>query len=181
MLAPETSGRPLILAAIAVSLLCAALPCGHAHGDDHLLIEALTEELTRAPDADLFIRRGELFRHHQEWVRAEADFSAAARLDPELLIVDFFRARALLEAGEPQKARAFIDRYLAAAPDEPEAWFLHGDVLAALGQHEEGAGNYAEAIRRIAERLDYFTMIKGRGPAPSTSVPAAKKTSAGQE
>ena len=42
-------------------------------------IEALTEELAKTPDADLLIRRGELFRHPQEWMKADAEFVAAAR------------------------------------------------------------------------------------------------------
>src|SRR5688572_32710192 len=81
-----------------------------AHGDDQLLIDALTEELAKAPEADLFIRRGELFRHHQEWAKARVDFEAAARLEPKLEVVDFFRARLFLEAGEPANAQSFIDR-----------------------------------------------------------------------
>jgi predicted Zn-dependent protease len=119
-----------------------------AHGDDQLLIDALTEELAKAPEADLFIRRGELFRHQQEWARATADFEAAARLEPQLEVVNFFRARLLLEAGEPKKAQPFIERYLEQVPTEAEGWFLCGDVLGALGQHDAGALAYAEGIRR---------------------------------
>jgi predicted Zn-dependent protease len=119
-----------------------------AHGDDQLLIDALTEELAKAPDADLFIRRGELFRHHDEWPKAEADFLAAAKLEPSLAIVDFFRARVLLESGAADKARPLIDRFIGNVPDEAEGWFLHGDVLAALGQRDAGAADYAEGLRR---------------------------------
>src|SRR5688572_3108086 len=119
-----------------------------AHGDDQLLIDALTEELAKAPEADLFIRRGELFRHHQEWAKAAADFESAARLEPTLEMVDFFRARLLLEAGEPAKAQPFIERFLKNVPTEAEGWFLRGDVLGALGQHEAGALDYAKGIGR---------------------------------
>lgn len=121
-----------------------------AHGDDHLVIEALTEELTRAPEADLFIRRGELFRHHQEWAKADADFLAAATLDPKLALIDFVRARTWLEAGEPAKAQPLIERYVANVPNEPEGWFLRGDMRAASGQHERGAEDYAQGIARAS-------------------------------
>jgi predicted Zn-dependent protease len=133
------------LSAVLLALACLDV---RAHGDDQLLIDALTEELAKAPDADLFIRRGELFRHHQEWEKSAADFTAAARLEPKLEIVDFFRARLLLEAGEPSKARPFIERFLKSTPDEAEGWFLRGDVRGALGEHEAGALDYAEGIRR---------------------------------
>jgi predicted Zn-dependent protease len=127
--------------------MCTA-PAVRAHGDDQLLIDALTEELAKAPEADLFIRRGELFRHHQEWTKAAADFGAAARLDPNLEVVDFFRARLLLESGEPAQALPFIERYLAKVPSEAEGWFLRGDVRGALGKHDAGALDYAEGIQR---------------------------------
>jgi len=128
-----------------------------AHGDDHLVIEALTEELTRAPEADLFIRRGELFRHHQEWAKADADFLAAAALDPKLALIDFVRARSWLEAGEPAKAQPLIERYVANVPHEPEGWFLRGDMHAASGQHERGAEDYAQGIARArSPRPEHF-------------------------
>ncbi|MGH7959281.1 MAG: hypothetical protein ACREH8_20050, partial [Opitutaceae bacterium] len=55
---------PWLLGGALFVALPATLP---AHGDDQLLIDALTEELAKALDADPFIRRGELFRHHREW------------------------------------------------------------------------------------------------------------------
>jgi predicted Zn-dependent protease len=138
------------LAASALGALLIACPSAVAHGDDQLLLDALTEELTKAPEADLYIRRGELFRHHDEWAKADADFVAAAKLEPKLAIVDFFRARVLLESGAAAQARSLIDRYISNVPDEAEGWFLRGDVLAALGEHDAGAAEYAEGLRRAA-------------------------------
>ena len=129
-------------------LLVATTPRADAHGDDQQLIDALTEELAKAPEADLFIRRGELFRHHQEWARAEADFDAAARLEPKLNVVDYFRARLLLEAGDAPKAETFVERYITSTPDEAEGWFLRGDIRGALGRHDAGALDYAAGLER---------------------------------
>lgn len=138
-------------------LVCSVRSSLHAHGDDQVLIEALTEELAKAPDADLFIRRGELFRHHQEWAKAEADLVAAAKLDPSLTLVDYFRARVLLESGAPQKAEPFLNRYLASAPNEPEAWFLRGEIAHALGQPEAAASHFTAGIGRSSNpRPDHF-------------------------
>lgn len=131
-----------------LALFVAGGPRGQAHGDDQAMIEALTEQLLKAPEADLYLRRGELHRHLQAWEKADADFVAAARLDPALALVDYFRARTQLEAGAPARALPLVERYLAKAPDEPEGRFLHGDILAALGRHDDGAGEYAEGIRR---------------------------------
>src|SRR5690606_1511553 len=93
----------------------------------------------------------------QEWARATADLAAAARLEPDLKVIDFFRARLLLESGEPRAALPFVERYLDNVPTEAEGWFLRGDVRAALGQHEPGARDYAEGLRRTPRALpDHF-------------------------
>ena len=158
-----------------VIVLSASLPGrGFAHGDDQLIIDALTEELAKAPEADLFIRRGELYRHHQEWAKAEADFLAAARLEPKLAIVDFFRARALLESGAPLKARPLIERYVSAMPGEAEGWFLRGDLLGALGQHDAGAADYAEGLRRTSRPLPEHYLRRARFLAAIPNVDPAR-------
>lgn len=138
--------RALAAATALGLLLLGGSPRAHAHGDDQLLIDALTEELAKAPEADLFIRRGELYRHHQQWDKAEADLVAAAKLDPALTLVDFFRARLLLDAGAPAKAEDFILRYLAAAPREAEGWYLRGEIAGALGRFDEAAAHYATGL-----------------------------------
>jgi predicted Zn-dependent protease len=145
--------RPAFLRAAAcalATLLAALAPAAFAHGDDTLIIEALSEELAKAPEADLFIRRGELYRHHQEWAKAEADFIAAAKLDPALTLVNFFRARVLLESGAPAQAEPFLARYQATAPDEPEGWYLRAEIALALAQPDAAAQHYAEGIRRAS-------------------------------
>ncbi len=155
--------RPFRLATwlTGILILASSAPI-RAHGDDQLLIEALSQEIAKAPEADLHIRRGELFRHHREWARAEEDFAAAARLDPKLDAVDFFRARLLLESGAPEKARAFIDRYIEKVPDEPEGWFLRGEILAALGRYDEGAAEYEAGIQRARTPLPEHYLRRAR-------------------
>lgn len=153
---PSSFLRPFGLLALASGALLVA-PTARAHGDDQVVIEALTEEIAKAPEADLYIRRGELFRHQQQWEKADADFVAAAKLDATLTLVEFFRARTLLESGAPAKALPLADRYAGSAPDEPEGRFLRGDILAALGRHDEGALEYAEGIRRApAPRPEHY-------------------------
>ena len=133
-------------------LLAAVLagPLG-AHGDDQRVLELLTAELARAPDADLHLRRGELHRHLRDWERAEADYAAAARLAPELALVAYFRARARLEAGDPAGALPAIDRFLAAEPGSPEGWFLRAEIHAAAGRTAAAAADCARGIERAPE------------------------------
>ncbi|MBM3843094.1 MAG: tetratricopeptide repeat protein [Verrucomicrobia bacterium] len=122
-----------------------------AHGDDQRVLELLTAELARAPDADLHLRRGELHRHLRDWERAEADYAAAARLAPELAVVAYFRARARLEAGDTAGALPAIDRFLAAEPGSPEGWFLRAEIHAAAGRTAAAAADCARGIELAPE------------------------------
>lgn len=147
--------RALLSAALA-GLLAQPLDLA-AHGADQPLFDALTEEIARAPEADLYIRRGELHRHHQEWDKAEADLAAAARLEPKRAVIALLRARVQHEAGAPEKALEYLSRYLAAAPTDPEGQFLRAEIAASLGQHAIAALHYGEGIRLSASpRADHY-------------------------
>ena len=75
-----------------------------------------------------------------------ADLVAAGKLDPSLTLVDFFRARLLLDSGAPAKAEPFVVRYLAAAPREPEGWYLRGEIAGALRRFDEAAAHYTTGL-----------------------------------
>jgi predicted Zn-dependent protease len=127
----------------------------HAHSLDPKLfpamIEALTAELVKSPETDLFIQRGEIFVHQKEWKKAEADFAAAAKLDPQRIVINLLRGRALLEAGDPGRARPLLDRYLEQKSSQPEPWFLRGQISAAMGRGDLARADYAEGFRRASE------------------------------
>lgn len=156
---PSSPGHPARRPRWATGWLLAAVLAGPlgAHGDDQRVLELLTAELARAPDADLHLRRGELHRHLRDWERAEADYAAAARLAPELAVVAYFRARARLEAGDPAGALPAIDRFLAAEPGSPEGWFLRAEIHAAAGRTAAAAADCARGIERAPEpRPEHF-------------------------
>lgn len=115
------------------------------------MIEALTAELARSPETDLYIQRGEIFVHQKEWKKADADFAAAAKLDPQRLVINLLRGRTLLEAGKPDQARPLLDRYLERKSSQPEPWFLRGQISAAMGRSDLARADYAEGFRRASD------------------------------
>lgn len=176
MSSPRSSspGHPTRRPRWALALLLAAVLAGPlgAHGDDQRVLELLTAELARAPDADLYLRRGELHRHLRDWERAEADYAAAARLAPELALVAYFRARARLEAGDPAGALPAIDRFLAAEPGSPEGWFLRAEIHAAAGRTAAAAVDCARGIEQAPEPrpehyLRHARLLAGGGDRPA--------------
>lgn len=156
-LAAAAGGGPFRRSLMVGAFLLCSILSAWAHGDDQQVIDDLTEEIARAPEADLYIRRAEIYRHLEDWPNAEADYAMAARLAPRLALIDFYRARLLLEAGEAGRAWPLVEQFVAATPDEAEGWFLRGSIQAALGRPGAGANDYAEGLRRAASpRPEHF-------------------------
>ena len=103
-----------------------------AHGDLHEQIEEISRRIRRAPSAELFLKRGELHRAHQDFEPALADYDAAERRRPGMEAVLFCRGRTLFEAGRFAPARASLDRFLQAKPEHAEGYLMRARVNAAL-------------------------------------------------
>ena len=118
-----------------------------AHDGLHEQIADVTARIKRAPlDATLYLKRGELYRLHQDWRRAEADYNRAARLQPSLAIVDLARGKMLFEAGRPQPAIVPLDRFLIGQPKHAEALITRARVLVKLGRRIEANRDFTKAI-----------------------------------
>ena len=131
----------------ALLLLVAGGAC--AHGPLLEQIEKLTAEIARDPaNAQLYIRRGELHRVHEEWDAALADYRRASKLSPEDDRIDFLRGRALQEAGRAGQAKTALDAYLSQHPGNSEALVARARALRALGDYRAAVDDYARAIER---------------------------------
>ena len=132
------------------STLFAALllvgPQVRAHPEITQQIERLDTRIEREPDnGELYLRRGELHRIHQDWAAAEADFVRAEKLGPTLP-VGFHRGRMQLEAGRPAEAEKTLDRFLAGDPGHVRASAARARAKAELGQHLDAAKDYTTAL-----------------------------------
>ncbi len=131
---------------LATLMLLAAL--ASAHDGLHEQIAEVTARIKRAPqDASLYLKRGELYRLHQNWRRAEADYDRAARLQPRLAVVDLARGKMLFEAGRSRSAIVSLDHFLHKQPSHFEALVTRARVLVSLGRRVEAARDFKTAIR----------------------------------
>jgi tetratricopeptide (TPR) repeat protein len=132
-----------------MGLCCLVIPYGPAcaHREIEEQIQAVDRLLADRPgDAKLYLRRGELHRIHRDWPKAEADYNKALELDPELITARFCLGRMNLEAGRPEKARGFLDRYLNARPNDVAANAARGRALARMGEYLEAVEDFSRAI-----------------------------------
>lgn len=146
-----TDGRrvvSMLRSATAVLLLAVAGGAG-AHGPLVEQIAQVSREIEADPaNAQLYLRRGELRRVHEEWGAALADYGRAKVLAPAEDRIDFLRGRALQEAGRPGEAKAALDFYLARHPADVEALVARARALRAFGEHRAAADDYGLALER---------------------------------
>jgi tetratricopeptide (TPR) repeat protein len=130
--------------ALVVTMFC--LPVLAHDGLHEQLREATKQILLDPGNAELYLKRAELYRLHRDWTEALADYAKARKLAPSLLEVEFCRGRMWLEAGDHQSAQAALDRFLALRPEHGEAWLCRARVKSKLQQPQQAAAAYQRAF-----------------------------------
>lgn len=153
-LAQHIFGAPILLAVVGSLLF---LPVrALAHGAVHEQIKALTTAIeaggNQPTNAPLLVQRGNLHRIHSDWALAAADFDKAAQLDPTLAEVDIHRARMWLEASQPEKSLAAIERYCKSRPENGDALLLRARARVQLGESLAAAADFARVIHLKQEK-----------------------------
>jgi len=133
--------------------VCLALlsSLAQAHEGLHEQILAITAKIKRDPkNASLYLQRGELHRLHRDWTQAAADYDRAARLRPDLQIVDLARGKMLFESGRFKRARLVLDRFLSRQPDHYEGLITRARVLSRIGFRDDAVKDFTQALARSA-------------------------------
>jgi tetratricopeptide (TPR) repeat protein len=118
-----------------------------AHGSLHWRIESLTDQVEKDPgNIELLLKRGELYRQHQEWQSALDNLSQALQRDPENSKINFFIGRVLYQGGKPSAAIPHLRRFVRSDPDHSNALLYTARSLAALEMPEDASKMYRRAI-----------------------------------
>ena len=121
-----------------------------AHPDLQIQIDSLSSQIVQNPDkASLYLRRGELYRLHEDWEAAESDYSKASQLDPHLASVLLARGRMLLAAGNPQAAVQVLDEFLYQTPTHPQALIARARAYKKLGNGRGAVEDFTLAIEQL--------------------------------
>ncbi|MFN2406756.1 MAG: tetratricopeptide repeat protein [Pyrinomonadaceae bacterium] len=168
--------RTRIIWLLAVTICLAMLSSfAQAHEGLHEQIVAITAKIKRDPkNATLYLQRGELHRLHREWTRAAADYDRAARLEPELKVIDLVRGKMLLESGRLQRARVTLDRFLTQQPSHFEGLVTRARVLAGLGATNDAIKDFTEALAVSPDPELYLERAHATAPDSRVSVRDAR-------
>jgi tetratricopeptide (TPR) repeat protein len=123
-----------------------------AHDDNSVEIQKLTAKITAsAGDAQLFLRRAEMHRLSRHWHAALADYRQAAKLDPELALVDLALATMWTDFGKPRVAIPLLDRYLLRCPTSSGGYAERARAKRMLKQWAAAAADSAEVFKHTPE------------------------------
>jgi len=118
-----------------------------AHPDLLGQIEALTGQIEAEPEnAELLVKRGDLYRRHEDYAASAVDIANARKLAPDNVQIDFYEGRMLYESGDPAGAEGLMAQYLINNPRHVEAWLIRGDANTRLRLPGPASNYYAMAL-----------------------------------
>lgn len=115
----------------------------------HVQIDTLTPQIQKAPTAELYLKRGELYRLDEDFAAALADFQKAEKLDPTLDTVHFCRGRVLFESGDWKQAIEALDNFLKKKPGHIEGHMVRARSHARLKEYTAALEGYDRVITLI--------------------------------
>jgi len=137
--------------ALLLTLICFGFETAmlHAHGDIHVQIQRINPIIKKSPSAELYVKRGDLYRLDENFDAALADFQQAEKLDPKIYTVHLGRGRTLFEAGRHREALPALDRLLTMKPDHPDGRILRARTHAALGDNPSALRDYDHVVATV--------------------------------
>lgn len=147
--------RPMLWLALQVLLVCACLNItpALAHAELETRIADLSAQLQDQPgQGALHLQRAELYRLHQNWRAAQADYRRARQLSPDLAQLNFLEGRFERQRGMHQRAATLLDRQLAETPDMSLAWFELAHARRAMDQPVAALASWERGLESSTRR-----------------------------
>jgi tetratricopeptide (TPR) repeat protein len=160
--ASSTRAVPVVIGVFLSFFIAVALPVwAHLGTDEQIAI--LDEQIAAHPDdAALYVRRGELHRHHMDWEAAEADYRHAKQLDDEGTHIHFLLGRLKLDAGDAAGALSHLNRYLTRYPTNVLALVLRARGREQVGRHLFAASDFTLALEHTDKPLPTYYLERAR-------------------
>ncbi len=121
----------------------------HAHPAIEARLAGVNERLAAdSRNGELYLKRAEIHRSHEDWAAALADYQRAEQLAPDLEI-DFYRGRMWLDAKRLDLAQSTLDQFLRIKPNHVRALRVRAQVLAQRGEPLAAADDLDKVITRF--------------------------------
>ncbi|MEN8207431.1 MAG: XrtA/PEP-CTERM system TPR-repeat protein PrsT [Pseudomonadota bacterium] len=117
--------------------------------------------------ADILQLLGHAYLGKQQYSVADAKFTSALELQPNLADALIGKARIAYQYKNKGSANEFIDRALAVEPENTVAWTLKGEILRGSARYEEAISAFDRAVadnpRNLTARLGQATVLIALG------------------
>lgn len=113
----------------------------------------------------LYMKRGELYRNHQDRAKARSDFEMAGKIAPDLPLVHLFLGKINLESGNIVAAKSALDKYLGHITDNAGAYDLRARILIQMQKPLQAANDYTRAIELTANPKPDLFLARARALA----------------
>jgi len=117
------------------------------HPDLELQIEEISKQISLAPaNAALYLKRGDLYRRHTQWLKSGQDFDKVRELEPGQAQIDWYEGRLEVDEGHWAEGDKLLSRFLESNETHSSAYHTRAWARWQLGRPEDAAQDYASAI-----------------------------------
>jgi tetratricopeptide (TPR) repeat protein len=132
------------------------------HGDLHERIQLVSSQIDEnSEDPELYVKRGDLYFQHEDFVASVSDFKQAIIRNTEQYNINYLLARSYYELDEIDSSEYYLNKQLAVTPDYFRALQLLGHSYEELGQYESSVKYLITALDHIETRIpkNYLDII----------------------
>ena len=123
-----------------------------AHGDLDIQIERISKRIEKdAGNANLYIKRGQLYAQHNEPKKSKQDYLFARNLDENLLITDLLLAQLFADNNEAEAALPFVNLFLKNHSNHSIALITRAKIYQQMRQPELCQKDLENALAHLAE------------------------------
>ncbi|MFK8010347.1 MAG: tetratricopeptide repeat protein [Saprospiraceae bacterium] len=123
-----------------------------AHGDLDLQIERISKRIEKNPgDANLYLKRGQLYNQHKEPEKSKQDYLLARNLDDHLLITDLLLAQMFADNNEANAALPYVNLFLKNHPNHSIALITRAKIYQQMRQPDLCQKDLENALNHIVE------------------------------
>jgi len=154
-----------VMRCVAITLIAIWMQAAIAHTDIQAQLSRVTQEINDQPgNVALYLTRGELKRHTQDWHGAEADFAMAQELGSAEVRdqLGLYRGRLFEEAGMARRAVEQLDGYISRHPEHIDALRIRALAYAQTGTLDKAIADYTRLIALDTARSPELWLERAR-------------------
>lgn len=145
-MSPHAATAPLLFGLAWLLLGAPIQAAAHAGPDERL--HAIEHRIEESPgDANLYVRRANLYREQADWEAALADYARAERLSPNLEEIAFHRGLLWLARGDADEACRSLEMFLTMQPRSSAGHAALAEAMRISGSMRKAERAYDLAIR----------------------------------